>query len=36
METEIFENTFPPYEVLQILGMLFTSYTIPLTTLGNE
>jgi hypothetical protein len=36
MEMKIFENTFPPYEDLQILGMLFTSHITPHTTLGNE
>jgi hypothetical protein len=25
-EMKIFENTFPPYEDFQILGILFTSY----------
>jgi hypothetical protein len=30
------ENSFPPYEGLQILGMLFTSHITPHTTLGNE
>jgi hypothetical protein len=30
------ENTFPSYEDLQILGILFTSYITPHTTLGNE
>ncbi len=33
---KIFENTFPPYEDLQILGILFTSYITPHTTLGYE
>jgi hypothetical protein len=36
MEMEIFENSFPPYEDLQILGMLFNSHLTPHTTLGNE
>jgi hypothetical protein len=36
MEMKIFENTFPPYEDLQILGILFTSYITLHTTLGNE
>jgi hypothetical protein len=36
MEMKIFENTFPQYEDLQILGILFTSYITPYTTLGNE
>jgi hypothetical protein len=36
MEMKIFENTFPPYEDLQILGILFKSYINPHTTLGNE
>jgi hypothetical protein len=35
MEMKEFENTFPPYEDLQILGMLFTSH-ITLHTIGNE
>ncbi len=33
---KIFENSFSPYEDLQILGMLFTSHITPHTTLGNE
>jgi hypothetical protein len=36
MEMKIFEDTFPPYDDLQILGILFTSYITPQTTLGNE
>jgi hypothetical protein len=36
MEMKIIEKTFPPFEDLQILGMLFTSHIIPHTTLGNE
>jgi hypothetical protein len=36
MEMKIFENTFPPYEDLHILGMLSTSHITPHTTLGNE
>jgi hypothetical protein len=36
MEMKVFENIFPPYEDLQILGMLFTSHITPHTTLGNE
>jgi hypothetical protein len=36
MEVKIFENTFSPYEDLQILGMLFASHITPHTTLGNE
>ncbi len=36
MEMKIFENSFPPYEDLQILGILFTSYITPHTTLDNE
>ncbi len=36
MGMKIFENTFPSYEDLQILGMLFTSHLNPHTTLGNE
>jgi hypothetical protein len=36
MEMKIFENTFTPYEDLQILCMLFTSHITPHTTLGNE
>jgi hypothetical protein len=37
MAMNIFEkNTFPPYEDLQILGILFTNYIAPYTTLGNE
>jgi hypothetical protein len=37
MEMKIFENTFYPYEDLQILGMRFTSHIIitPHTTLGK-
>ncbi len=34
MEMKIFENTFPPYEDIQILHMLFTSHITPHTTLG--
>jgi hypothetical protein len=33
MELKIFENTFPPFEDLQIFGMLSTSH---ITTLGYE
>jgi hypothetical protein len=37
MEMKIFDTTFPPYEDLKILGMLFTSHITPhTTTLGNE
>jgi hypothetical protein len=37
MEMTIFENTYPPpHEGLQIVGILFTSYITPHTTLGNE
>jgi hypothetical protein len=38
MEMKIFENTFPPYENLQILGILFTSYITltPLLVMTNE
>jgi hypothetical protein len=36
MEKKIFENSFPLYEDLEILGMLFTSHITPHTTLGNE
>jgi hypothetical protein len=36
MEMKIFENTFPPYEDLQIPGMLSTSHITPHTTHGNE
>jgi hypothetical protein len=36
MEMKIFENTFLPYEDLQILCMFFTSHITPHTTLGNE
>jgi hypothetical protein len=36
MEKKIYENIFPPYEDLQILGMLFTSHITPHTTLRNE
>jgi hypothetical protein len=37
MEMKIFENSFPPKEDPQIIGMLFTSHIItPHTTLGNE
>ncbi len=36
MEMKIFENTFPPYEDLQVIGMLFTSNIAPHTTLGNK
>jgi hypothetical protein len=35
MELKIFENTFPPYEDFKILGILFTSYITPHSTLGN-
>jgi hypothetical protein len=35
MEMKIFENTFPPYEDLQILGMFSTSHITPHTNLGN-
>ncbi len=31
MEMKIFENTYPPYEDLQILGILFTSHFTPHT-----
>jgi hypothetical protein len=33
---ENIKKSFPPYENLQILGMIFTSHIIPHTTLGNE
>jgi hypothetical protein len=36
MEMKIFENTFPPYEDLKTLCVLFTSHITPHTTLGNE
>jgi hypothetical protein len=36
MEMKIYEDTFPPNEDLQTLGILSTSYIIPHTTLGNE
>jgi hypothetical protein len=33
---KILENTFPPYEDLQILNMLFKAHVTPHITLGNE
>jgi hypothetical protein len=33
---KIFENAFPSYEDFQILGILFSSYITPHTTLCNE
>ncbi len=34
-EMKIVENSFPPYDDLQFLGMLLTYHIIPHTTLGN-
>jgi hypothetical protein len=36
MEMKIFEYTFPPYEDLQTLGMLFTSHITHHTIFGNS
>jgi hypothetical protein len=36
MEMKIFENTFPPYGGLQILGMFFISLSTLHTTFGKE